>query len=207
MDGTVTGTRHPRTNVVAVTEHLADPIPARVPAHTRRRIAVVGACLCVSALAVVALQLRHHPRSVDRRPVGPVVLSETQLERFAAGAGHPVYWAGPRSGYVYELTRTPSGRVFVRYLPQGYVAGDTRPEFMTVATYPSSGAFDNLRQATRTGGSATAVADGGIAVTWRHSATNLYLAYPQADYQVEVFNPVPGHARKLLLNGAIVPIR
>jgi hypothetical protein len=161
----------------------------------------------VSALAVVALEVRHQPRSVDRRPVGPVVLSATQLERFAAGAGRPVYWAGPRSGYEYELTRTPSGRVFVRYLPQGYVAGDTRPEFMAVATYPTAGAFDNLRHATKTGGSAAAVAGGGIAVTWRHSATNVYLAYPHTDYQVEVFNPVPGHARKLLLNGAIVPVR
>lgn len=134
------------------------------------------------------------------------MLSGVQLERFAAGAGHPVYWAGPRSGYVYEVTRTPSGRVFVRYLPQGYVAGDTRPEFMTVATYPTSGAFDNLRRATKRGGSATAVGGGGIAVTWHHSATNVYLAYPHTNYQVEVFNPVPGHARKLLLNGAIVPI-
>lgn len=135
------------------------------------------------------------------------MLSNVQLERFAARAEHPIFWAGARKGYVYEVTRTPSGRVFVRYLPQGFVAGDTRPEFMTVATYPSPGAFDNLRRATKTGGSATAVAGGGIAVTWRHSATNVYLAYPDTNYQVEVFNPVPGHARKLLLNGAIVPIR
>ena len=118
-----------------------------------------------------------------------------------------MYWAGPRRGYVYEVTRTPSGRVFVRYLPQGYVAGDTRPAFMTVATYPTSGAYENLRRATKTGGSATTVAGGGIAITWHRSATNVYLAYPHTDYQVEVFNPVPGHARKLLLNGAIVPIR
>lgn len=188
-------------------EHLAEPIAARVSAHTRRLVVVVGACLCASTLAVVTLQLRHGPQSVDRRPVGPVVLSQAQLERFAAGAAHPVYWAGPRSGYVYEVTRTPSGRVFVRYLPQGFVAGDTRPEFMTVATYPTSGAYDNLRRATKTGGSAIAVADGGIALTWHHSTTNVYLAYPDTNYQVEVFNPVPGHARKLLLNGAIAPIR
>ena len=201
MHGTVTGTRHPRTNEVAVTEHVA------VQGHTRRLIVIVGVCLCASALTVLALQLRHERRSLDRRPVGPVVLSAAQLEHFAAGAGQPVYWAGPRSGYVYELTRTLSGRVFVRYLPQGYVAGDTRPEFMTVATYRTSAAYDDLRRATKTGGSATAVAGGGSAVTWHHSTTNVYLAYPHTNYQVEVFNPVPGHARKLLLNGAIVPIR
>lgn len=136
------------------------------------------------------------------------MLSEVQLERFAAAAGQPVYWAGPRSGYVYELTRTRSGRVFVRYLPQGYVAGDTRPDFLTVATYPTSGAYENLRRAAaRLGASAISVAGGGILVGWRRSAKNVYLAYPHASYQVEVFDPVPGHARKLLLNGAIVPVR
>jgi hypothetical protein len=32
---------------------------------------------------------------------------------------HPVYWAGPRPSYTYELTRTSDGRIFVRYLPTG----------------------------------------------------------------------------------------
>lgn len=175
------------------------------PAAVSVGLAVV--CLC-AAFAAAVLQLRHAPRAVDRRAVTPVVLSEVQLERFAAAAGQPVYWAGPRSGYVYELTRTPSGRVFVRYLPQGYAAGDTRPDFLTVATYPGAGAYDHLRRAATTAGaSATSVAGGGILVGWQRSATNAYLAYPHASYQVEVFDPVPGHARKLLLNGAITPVR
>jgi hypothetical protein len=194
--------------VVAVTEHLADPVAVRADGHERRLIVIVGVCLCAAAFSVVALQFRHGPRSLDRRPVGPVVLSAAQLERFAAGAGRPIYWAGPRSGYVYELTRTRSGRVYVRYLPQGFVAGDTRPDFLTVATYPTSGAYENLRRAgTTDGASGTAIDGGGIAVSLWHSATNVYLAYAHTDYQVEVFNPVPGHSRKLLLNGAIVPIR
>lgn len=188
MDSVVTGARD---------RHAQPPAVA---------VVLVGVCLC-AALAVAVLQLRHEPRTLDRRAVAPVLLSDAQLERFASGAGQPVYWAGPRSGYVYELTLTPSGRVYVRYLPQGYVAGDTRPDFLTVATYPTSGAYDNLRRAaTRPGASATSVPGGGLAVTWRHSATNVYLAYPRANYQVEVFDPVPGHARSLLLNGAIAPL-
>lgn len=208
MGGVVTGTLRRRTNVGAMTEHLAEPGAAGAQGQTRRVVVLAGVCLCAAALAVVVVQLRHVPRSVDRRAVGPVLLSDAQLQRFAAGAGRPVYWAGPRSGYVYEVTRTPGGRVFVRYLPRGYVAGDTRPDFLTVATYPVSGAYDNLRRATARGGaSATAVAGGGIAVTWRNSATNIYLAYPHSNYQVEVFNPVPGHSRTLLFHGAIAPIR
>lgn len=207
MYSVITGTPQRQTNVGVLTERVAERPAARAHDHTRRLVVLAAVCLC-AAVAAVLVQLRHEPRSLDRRPVAPVVLSDAQLEHFAARTGQPVYWAGPRVGYVYELTRTPSGRIFVRYVPQGYVAGDTRPDFLTVATYPTSGAYDNLRRAAKRGGaSATALAGGAIAVTWQHAATNVYLAYPHADYQVEVFNPVPGHALELTLNGAIVPIR
>ena len=44
---------------------------------------------------------------------------------------------------------TGSGRVFVRYLPQGVSAGDPRAGFVTVGTYPDASAYANLERAAR----------------------------------------------------------
>ena len=36
---------------------------------------------------------------------------------------------------------TPSGTVYIRYLPSGTNVGDPRARFLTVATYPFPGAY------------------------------------------------------------------
>ena len=206
MHGVVTGTRNRHENVGPVTESFSDSIAVRTPGHARKLIVLAVACLC-AGLAVALLLLRHDPRSTEARAMAPVLLSDVQLERFAATAGEPVYWAGPRRDYVYEVTRTPGGRVFVRYLPKGFVAGDTRASFLTVGTYPTAHAYENLRRAAKAlDAKATAVSEDGIVLTSTRAPASAYLAYPHADYQVEVYNPVAGHALKLLLNGAIVPV-
>jgi hypothetical protein len=38
------------------------------------------------------------------------------LESLPKAVGHPVYWAGPRTGFKYELTHTSDGRIYIRYL-------------------------------------------------------------------------------------------
>jgi hypothetical protein len=48
---------------------------------------------------------------------GTTLVSQAQLERLPDLVGHPVYWAGPRNGFSYELTSITNGRTFVRYLP------------------------------------------------------------------------------------------
>ena len=42
---------------------------------------------------------------------------------------------------MYELSQRSGGQVFVRYLPSGSKAGDTRP-LLTVATYPVENAYN-----------------------------------------------------------------
>jgi hypothetical protein len=44
-------------------------------------------------------------------------------------------------------------------------------------------------------------------VSRAQNARNAYLGYPGAKYQVEVFAPSSYTARKLVLDGTIVPVR
>ncbi len=63
---------------------------------------------------------------------GASAASESELRSFAESASSPVYWAGPKEGFTYELTRTTDGRVYVRYLPEGTAVGDPRSRYLTV---------------------------------------------------------------------------
>src|SRR5436305_13918503 len=63
------------------------------------------------------------------------------LKTLAAVLGHPVYWAGARSGTPYELTQTADGRIYIRYLPKGVRVGDQHANYLIVATYPVRNAY------------------------------------------------------------------
>lgn len=138
---------------------------------------------------------------------GAAVTSEAELREFAASAAHPVYWAGSRTGQTYELTRTSDGRIYIRYLPEGVKAGDPRPRFLTVGTYPRKSAFAELkRAASAPGATSRELPQGGLAVVSRGSSS-VYFGYPDARYQVEVYAPSAGSARNLVFGGQVVPIR
>src|SRR5918994_1117763 len=83
---------------------------------------------------------------------GASAASESELRAFADSVSHPVYWAGPKEGYTYELTQTTKGLVYVRYLPEGTDVGDPRSQFLTVGTYPRAGAFAELQRAAKAKG-------------------------------------------------------
>ena len=57
------------------------------------------------------------------RPIAPVGLSAKGLRTLTASIPQPIYWAGPKPGYLYELTRTSTGKIFIRYLPPGTPVG------------------------------------------------------------------------------------
>lgn len=134
-------------------------------------------------------------------------VTEEQLGTFAAGLGHPVYWAGPEDGMAYELTQTADGLVYVRYLPEGANVGGAGP-FRTVATYPVVDAFEKTKAvAEQSGMEMIELDDGGVAaVPTGSSDAGVYVAYPDADVQIEVFDPESGAARDLVESGQIVPV-
>jgi hypothetical protein len=144
------------------------------------------------------------PAVAKTPPIGPVAMSAPALVAFAQALGRPVYWIGPSSGNTYELTRTSVGNVFVRYLPHGVKVGDKRAAFTVVGTYPYGGALRdlmNVPHATR-----DKIANGGVVLSTTADPKSVHIAYPGIDYQIEVYDPVPGRARQIALSGRVRPV-
>lgn len=133
---------------------------------------------------------------------GPVAASRQQLRALAAQ--RPIYWAGSRRNTTYELTQSSDGRTHIRYLPQGVPAGDRRP-FLTVSTYPLENAFGVTQRGARDPDAVTInLRGGGVAVYTRGQGTNVHLAFPDTDTQIEVFAPSPTLAPRLVRRNQIV---
>jgi len=146
-------------------------------------------------------------RDDESAPAGrtpAAAVSIERLNRFASSLGHPIYWAGPQPRFTYELSKTQDGRVYIRYLPPGVEPGDSRPNYLTVGTYPERRAFATLRTAAKKQGTQVIhLAGGGLAFQYKKRRTSVYLAYPRSDYQVEVFDPSPARALQLVASGQV----
>ena len=140
-------------------------------------------------------------------PKGKVVpISERGLETLVDALGRPIYWAGPRAGYKYELTQSSDGRIYVRYLPARAKIGSRKP-FLTIGTYAIPGAFQVTKQVARKKDSArVAIGHGGVAFYSRSAPTNVYFAYPGSDYQVEVYDPSASRAHRLVAAGQVAAV-
>jgi hypothetical protein len=142
--------------------------------------------------------------AAQRAPAQAV--TRATLKAVSVSLGHPVYWVGSRAGTTYELSRSPGDRVFVRYLPPGVKVGSDQP-FLTVGTYRLSHAFAIARSLSRrTGSVRVATRDGSIAFYNAARPTNVYVAYPHSDVQIEVYDPSPGVARDLVLSESVAPV-
>jgi hypothetical protein len=142
------------------------------------------------------------------RPAQPPAVSAASiagLKALAATVGHPIYWDGPKPGYTYELTRTSSGNVFVRYLPAGVHVG-TRKPYLTVATYPFPNALRALQRTVKDPSAVTKLPGGGIAVTDSSYPKSVHLAWPHVDVEVEVFDPDPAAAQQVATSGAVTTV-
>ena len=137
----------------------------------------------------------------------PVAVSPERLTALAQERKRPIYWVGPARGQTYELTETPDGSLYLRYLDAGSGIGDPRPNFLTVGTYPQAGAFKTVTQASkRPGAQVEQLEDEGLAFASRSRPNSWYVAYPGSEELVEVFSPRPGRARELVRAGRVVPV-
>jgi hypothetical protein len=193
-----------------VTENVAQPaIPARRRGHGRIQLVVLGLAFVAAAAVVAWLFLHRDGGSTTGAAVGsgPALISQAQLQGLAASLDQPIYWAGPRAGYSYEVTVARSGRVYVRYLPLGVKAGDPRPNFLVVGTYKQPASFADLRHAAKQlGAVSVGTGHGGLVVYSSQHPTSAYLSYPGSKYQVEVYSPSGDTARNLVLAGKITPV-
>ena len=178
--------------------------------HTDRVVLLPLAAAVIVAAAMVGWLVfgNRGPATPANVAVGPVLVSAGQLTSASHSLGRPIYWAGPRDDSSYELTVTAGGRAYVRYLPRGTAAGDTRADFLTVGTYPGTQAYENLKKvSTGPAVHSNLLDDGGLLVAPKRLPKSVYVAYPDADYQVEVYDSRSGAARRLALNGLIEQIR
>jgi hypothetical protein len=167
------------------------------------------ALLVVLSLALIALVVVWLVRDDDSSSEAePEIVSATQFTEVTAEEGKPIYWLGERPGARYELTESPSGRVFIRYLTGGAEAGDERADFLTVATYPGDSGIAELRRAAREGKGAELgkTDDGAVLLIDPTAPNNAHLAYPGPNLQIEVYSPVPGQALRLASRGAVQPV-
>jgi len=175
---------------------------------SRRWPTILLAVLSVALIAAVAVWIFRGDDSSSSTGTEPEAVTASELSDFAAEQGTPVYWLGVRGDEAYELTDSPSGRVYVRYLPPGTDVGDERADFVTVATYPSADGVAELRKAAReeAGAKLGKTDDGAVLLIDPTSPNNAHLAYPGANLQIEIYSPVPGEALRLAARGAVRPV-
>jgi hypothetical protein len=162
----------------------------------------------VSAARQLATSGRVEPvvETAQSQSSGPKAASRDELASLAASVGHPIYWAGPRAGTTYELTKTDSGRTYVRYVPNGVPVGAKRA-YLTIATYPLENAYAVTKAAGKDRGTVTMkLPNGRIAVYTKQSPTNIHLADPDSVVQVEVYDASPKVARRVVSSGLVVPV-
>lgn len=133
------------------------------------------------------------------------VVAEDGINDLATEVDHPVFWAGPREGTELEVATKPDGSSYVRYLTGGAKAGDTRPDFFTVATYPVPDAYARLEEVAGKPNSRSRKLDKDTLLVYTGSEpTSVYLAKKGVDLQIEVYDPTPGASLKAARAGEII---
>jgi hypothetical protein len=173
--------------------------------RSETRIAAVVA-LAVAAGVIVWVVARGDDNS-SRKPPSARAVSAPELAALQARVRHPVYWAGPKRGFTYELTRTRGGQIYVRYLPGGVPIGANQPKYLTIGTYPLKNALASVRAiAKRLRVAPMKLKGRGIAVLDTEHPTSVYLAFRGSDYEIEVYDPSPARALRLARSGKIRPV-
>jgi hypothetical protein len=173
--------------------------------------AVVAVAVAAAFIAWVAID---HGGGTSKAPgsqgiagsIGPIGLSAAGLQAQSRSLHQAVYWAGPKAGYTYELTRTTTGRVYVRYLPPGAAVGAKGASYLIVATYPFPNAIRALKALARHGGGIP-LADGSFVYVGSRAGTSVYLARPGMPYEIEIYDPSPARARSVAVSGDVRPVR
>jgi hypothetical protein len=148
------------------------------------------------------------PPAEESRSLQAVTLSEPELLAVASELARPAYWLGHRAeSDFYELTNTADGRVYVRYLLPGAEAGDPRPDFVTIGTYPVAEAKRALRSASKTQEGMKLTRLDGFEVLSSDKSTSAYVVFDdEPELQIEVFSPRPGEANLLAIAGTVKPV-
>lgn len=131
---------------------------------------------------------------------GKVALTEAELIELASNINQPIYWLGPAENSTYTLTIAENEQAYIKYLPEGVLPSDSETPLRIIATYLRENAFSVTQTAANNPG-AVGLSNSSGAAIYYNSATpsNVYLAFPGQNFQIEIFDPVPGAALELAL--------
>lgn len=134
--------------------------------------------------------------------------STGSLSALSKALGRPVYWSGPRPRFTYELTLASNAqRIYLRYLPAGVPLGSPRPDYLSIGTYTIRGAAAALHaRAAEPGGVSLKLPHGGVGYYSTAKPTSVYIAFPGADEQIEVYDPSPAVALRTAESGIVRPV-
>lgn len=186
----------------------ANPSPKQPERRNLLRWALLA--LVLLAALVVWLATRDSGGDSSKPPpaaaTAPRIVTAAQLREAAASFGNPVCWAGAIPGKELELTELPEGGARVRYLPAGTKAGGGSVAVLTVSSYPLADPAKSLEGfAKRPGAIVRHAGDGRQVVSSAEKPSSVYLASPDNEVQVEVYDPSPQRAMSLALSGRVRP--
>jgi hypothetical protein len=168
------------------------------------------AAIVATALALALLTGCGGSDPDSTQPTSPgaaKIVSADFLRETASEAADPIYWAGEREGTKLELSQPDEDRTYLRYLTGGAAASDKRPNFLTIGTYRQPDAVASLRRQGKRSGGTIGRAPGNATVYYdRDDPQSVYLAYPGAPVEIEVFDPSFKRALRLVESGQIVAV-
>jgi hypothetical protein len=138
--------------------------------------------------------------------IGPVFQSQVKLGLRPLTLAQPIYYAGPKKGYKYEFWRLPNKTVEIRYVPKSVKKAGAKPngkQYLIIATYPFSDAYNRLKKKYKNIG---VTKNGAYIVVRPGLPTNILMAWPKVDYEVEVFDPNPQKAAAIAESGQVGPV-
>jgi hypothetical protein len=124
---------------------------------------------------------------------GRVALEEAELRTLIRENDIVAYWSGPEENCKYALIVNGSGQVFIRYLKDGFGIDDATSNYRVIGTYPQVDSFSITKAA---GNQANAISfvnpDGAQVFYSKEFPANVYVAFPDVNYQIEIFDPETG---------------
>jgi hypothetical protein len=164
------------------------------------RYILIGLSAVAITVSVGSLALHRHNQNAWHRDAlaGKVALTQPQLESLVAQESITVYWAGPRPGYLYSIDTTAKSRVYLQYIQADSNSKNVIANSRIIATYFTKDGFGRtVSAATRTGNTGFRNPNGSVVFYAKNRATDIYLAFPGKEVQVEIFDPLAGQALSL----------
>lgn len=175
--------------------------------NNRRTVAIAAAIVVIVVAAIIAFAVGGNDSNKDSNAAtNQVGLNADGLKTAVTALGRKVYWAGDEADNQYVLQTLANGQATVRYIPKDGNSNESQAIYRVIGSYPIKDAFGVTTKAGEAEGSVLITnADGSIVVYNKNKTTNVYVAFPNVDVQIEIYDP-SGQALALATSGRVVPI-